>query len=254
MKDEQRTKNRTAPPQPTEPESAFSPPYIPWKTLAGFVEMLKNSHPPDVIDSSVMPTSMAGGLQRQLRAALKFLGLTNAAGKVSAGFNELILAHGSPGWPMAIKEHVLQAYNPIIKDLPIDKATPAQLDACFKEKGVSGQMLDKVVRFYLHALKAADVKYSSHLSIRKEARTPGLKKPKTKENPPKAGRSEVAQKGNGMDDAHQHGLIDFPLHFGDKPTGTIRVPPTMDDDDMDLFDAMVAAVKAYATRKKAAAK
>ena len=94
-------------------------PYIPWKSFENFVATLKSTHAPDVIDGGVMPDSMSGGLQRQIRTALKFLGLTNGVGKVSDRFNSLIEAHGTPQWPMAVKECVLDSYAPIVGDLVI---------------------------------------------------------------------------------------------------------------------------------------
>src|SRR5438034_546653 len=91
-------------PAPQAPESR--PPYIPWKSFESFVALLKsNSHPPDAIDGGIMPSNMSGGLQRQLRSALKFTGLTNISGKVTESFSDLIKAHGSGQWPMAVKEN-----------------------------------------------------------------------------------------------------------------------------------------------------
>src|SRR5439155_18804582 len=118
-----------------------------------------------------------------VRAALKFLGLTEPSGKVTTRFSDLIKVHGTAQWPMAVKECVLPAYQNIIGDLPIDKATSAQLDAKFKDKGVSGQVLEKAVRSYLHALRAAGVKYSSYLTIRTNKPSGGkIKKRKQDQN------------------------------------------------------------------------
>jgi hypothetical protein len=225
----------------------LNPPYIPWKTFEGFASTLCGTHPPDMIDSGVMPDTMAGGLQRQLRSALKFLGLTNGNGRVEPGFVELIAAYQTPQWPSAVKETVLPAYASIIGDLPIERATAKQLDDRFRENcGISGQMLDKAVRFYLHALKAAEAKYSRYWSLRKETRKESRKRtPKEK----KVGKPSDAHERGRVDHGAQ--MIEFPLHFGDKPTGKISVPTTMDEDDMALFDATVAVIKAYATRKRA---
>jgi len=221
-------------------------PYIPWKSFDNFVATLKSTHAPDVIDGGVMPATMSGGLQRQIRAALKFLGLTNGTGKVSDRFNDLIEAHGTPQWSIAVKECVLDSYSTIVGDLVIEKATAGQLDAKFKATGASGQVLDKAIRFYLHALKAAGIKYSSYLSMRKQSK---VRKVKTDNQTRVPTSTQVAPVSKVDDDVR--GVIEFPLHFGSKPTGRICVPENVDDHDMPLFDAMVAAVKAYAARNAA---
>ena len=237
-----------------------SPPYVPWKSFESFVAALKSTHAPAVIDGSVMPSTMGGGLKRNLRSTLKFLGLTDATGNVSAGFAQLISAHGTDQWQGTVKEYVVPAYNSIIGDLPVERATSPQLEAAFKSHGVSaGQMLEKSVRFYLHALKSAKIKYSNYWSIRAE----GTGNSKTRKRAPadRTNKATEEKTKNGGDDPKNDvrhkartDLIEFPLHFGDKATGIIGVPPDMDKDDLALFDATVAVVKAYCARNKSGSK
>src|SRR5690349_13719164 len=64
--------------------------YVPWKTFLNSLNQLKNGVPGQ-IDKTVFP-GMAGGLQSQLFAGLKFLGLMDDAGKPTELLHKLAIA------------------------------------------------------------------------------------------------------------------------------------------------------------------
>jgi hypothetical protein len=239
----------------------LSPPYIPWKSFGNYIAALKNTTVPHTLDNTVRPSNMAGGLWRQLTSAMQFLGLINGSKVAQESLGRLVKAHGSPEWKGAVSAYVLPAYAKIIGELPIASATAGQLEKCFKEEGhVQGQMLEKSMRFYIHALKEAGVKYSSYFTTRREKsirKTAGTGKgnPKKKDEPTVAGNGEsehptAANKSppaQGAEDSSiPAGLIEQRLFFKGKPTGCIRVPADLTVEDCKVIELTLAVLKAYA--------
>jgi hypothetical protein len=234
-----------------------TPAYIPWKTFISYVASLKNTTVPHTLDSTVRPSSMAGGLWRQLTSSLQFLGLIDHAKVTSDALAKLVKASGTSDWKKAVVDHVLPAYAAITEGVPIDRASSGQLEKGFRTVGgVDGQMLDKAVRFYLHALKDAGVRYSDHLAMRKDRGGP--KKPR--QTKPKSDDPKTRRPSNRREDGKDYkddesgngtGLISFPLFFKGKPVGAIQVPEDVDADDIKLVELQVSVIKAYAAQKVA---
>ena len=219
------------------------PVYIPWRSFTNYIASLKNTTVPDTLDGSVKPSTMSGGLWRQLLVALRFLGLIGNENKVSDGLEALASANGTEQWANALKEHLLPAYDRIVGDLPIEKATTAQLQKKFVEVAdVKDQMLKKCVRFYLHALKESGTTYSSHLSMRDES-TSGSPRKRT----PRAPHTHHANGSNETpnNSAAPQGMIDFPIPLG-SVSGFIRVPAGITLDQFPMVEAMVRAVETLA--------
>jgi hypothetical protein len=232
----------------TTPAEKLIPVYVPWKSFSNYVGGLKLATLPHTLDNSVKPKAMSGGLWRQILSALRFLGLTENENVATDGLGALVGAHGTEQWPQAVKEHVLHAYENIIGNLPLENATAAQLDARFKENGnVDGQMLKKCVRFYIHALKESQSKYSSHFSIRDST---GSRIPR-KSAKRKAQKPRIADAGDSAEDrdtvAKQRpkGMIDFTIPLGEVD-GLIRVNRDINMMQMPLVLAIVSAVEALA--------
>lgn len=233
------------------------PPYIPWKTLDNYIGSLKGSTVPHTLDGSIKPRGMAGGMWRQLLSALRFLGLTKDGNVVDDSLESLVASHGTDQWSAAVKEVVLPAYDEIIGNLPLENATPAQLNKCFSDFGAGGQVLEKCVRFYLHALKLSGVKYSSHLSMREPGsapkktgaskRKPKIAKKEDAENP--ATPNSTAHSGSGarLESFTPPGMIDFQIPIGEV-NGLIRVPRSINLDQYPIVEAMLNAVKTLAAQ------
>jgi len=242
----------------SELKASRNPPYIPWKTFENYIGGLKGSTVPHTLDGSIKPKGMAGGMWRQLLSAIRFLGLTKEGNVVDDSLESLVASHGTDQWGQAVKETILPAYDDIVGDLPLDNATPGQLNKCFVDRsGANGQVLDKCVRFYLHALKHSGTKYSSHLSMREPGASPKRnvagkrrQKPKSTEQsgdtiphtPPARNQPEAAKTPTGM--------IDFPIPIGDM-SSFIRIPRSITMDQYPMVAAIMNAVETLAKQNGA---
>tara|TARA_R100000687_G_scaffold82443_1_gene81912 strand:+ start:37 stop:612 length:576 start_codon:yes stop_codon:yes gene_type:complete len=184
--------------------------------------------------------------------SLRFLRLIGADDAVKESLRDLIEAHGDEeAWKKAVLEILLPAYTDLLGDLDIDTATSAELDERFRNAGATGSVLIKASRFFLKLLEEAEMTYSPHFKSAKAARIPttSRKKPRRARRPDKQGEDN---KGASRDESNKtpEGMIEFPIHFGpSKPTGKIQVPKSMNETDMAMFKAMVAAVEAYAAQQ-----
>jgi len=219
------------------------PPYAPYPTFTTFIDTLKSAAVPPRIDREVMP-KMAGGTQSHVIHALKFIGLIDRGHATRDGLRALVEAFGSDRWPEAVKKYVLPAFKSIVGDLDTASATGAQLRERFAATGATGATLDKCVRFYVGALKDAKETVSPYFTKpRPAARNSSPKMPRKKPEP--------AADGNGAAvDKAPKGTIRFPIHIPGKPEGSIVVPDDLAESDLPILDAMVGAVRAYATRKE----
>jgi hypothetical protein len=143
--------------------------YVPWQTFCGLLDRLKATAIPTRLDSSML-RHMSGTAQSQLNSALKFLGLIDGDGSVTETFRELVRAYKTPQWKDHLASLILRNYEPIVGQLDIKTATPGQLREAFQQRGgVDGATSQKAVRFYLMALKSAEVAFSPHLRVRQRA-------------------------------------------------------------------------------------
>lgn len=141
-------------------ETASAPPaYVPWRTFLTAIETLEQGLPPR-IDKSVFPT-FAGSTQTEVLQAFKFLGLIDADSQTTPALSRLV--EDKEQRPDAVRDIVLSSYR-VVFDQDPTRMTPAQLDAIFRELGVSGATLLKATRFFLKAADFAGISVSSHLT------------------------------------------------------------------------------------------
>lgn len=216
----------------TEEISRATAPYIPLMTLENFCGKLKAAVVPPVIDSS-LTQSMSGGMAGALMSALKFLGLVEANGKVRQQLRDLVQAHATDGWKAALRKVVLPAYKDIIGDLDLLTATPAMLEARFRDVGkANGQVLEKAVRFYLAALAAFDEPISPLLKARKPRSAPSSRKTNGKQS---RSRAQAANKEEGEGEEEEEELtagtkkLQLPLPGKGNVTFTIPTDLTKED-------------------------
>jgi hypothetical protein len=236
-------------------EDKLLPVYIPWKTFENYVASLKGTTIPHQLDGTIKPRAMAGGLWRQLVSAFKFLGLAELSGVVvEKRLRQLVESHKTDRWKAAIKETVLPAYGKIIGDLPIETATPGQLNKRFKDmSGADGQMLGKCVRFYLYTLRESGSKYSDHLQIRERragsSQGPRKRKATAKNSKPGTGAKShdgAKERTPRGDDTDPQDTTSFPVFLGPGRQGRIVFPTDVSTDDYEKFVAAIAYLKALA--------
>lgn len=142
-------------------------PYISWKTFTSFISSITGKVPAQ-IDSSIL-RNMSGTARSQLLSALKFLDLIDADGMTQDSLKKLADAYNGE-WKPALAVFLRHSYKKVVGDLNLDTATPAMLRERFRiNGGVDGGTVDMAMRFYLSALKEADVKFSDHLVVRQRA-------------------------------------------------------------------------------------
>ena len=148
------------------------PAYVSWPAFYSFLGKLKETAIPPTMDSSVMK-----GLSRpvcsQLRTTFRWLGLVTESDSTTDVMEALVGAHGTPQWKDTLGKVIGDAYADLVGDLNLTSGTGNQLSARFREYNVTGETLAKAVRFYLHALKSADLEFSPHFtppSVRRKPR------------------------------------------------------------------------------------
>jgi hypothetical protein len=136
--------------------TAWTPPYIAWKTLLNLIERLETDMPPQ-IDKTFLKGS--NQLNAQTMNALKSLGLVGDDGTVTQSLIDLVDA--GVNRPKVVGEMLGRFYAEPVR-LGTVNATPKQLDDAFALYGVSGSTLRKAVSFFIKAATYAEVPLSPH--------------------------------------------------------------------------------------------
>lgn len=140
--------------------------YVGWTTFANSLDSLAIGIP-NVIDKSVFP-GQSGGVQSQIMAGLKFLGLIDDDGKPSAQLHALATTDESAR-KAALKKILQERYADLFA-LDLTKATSAQLYEKMAEAyNVTGDTREKAVRFFLAAVKYAELPLGRFLHEAKAA-------------------------------------------------------------------------------------
>lgn len=190
--------------------------------------MLKSTVVPPVIDSS-LTKSLSGSTAAALMSAMRFLGLITKDGKVLEPLSRLAKSYETDQWKVELGKIVTAAYAPIVGDLDLTTATSSMLEDCFKTNGkVTGQVLEKAVRFYLAALEQAGISVSPLLKARKVRST----------TPRKTGKQQRKQAPDVIEDDEEFedqtppdGTEQLKLPLPGKGYVTFTVPSDLTSDD-----------------------
>ena len=214
------------------------PAYIPLIALDNFVERLKATGIPVVIDSNLTQT-MSGGTASALMSALRFLGLVDQSGTPQDSLRKLVAAYHTDRWKDVFGDLVDRAYTGIIGDLDLTTATRSMLDDRFRRHSkAAGQVLDKAARFYLGALEKMQRPVSPHFKVRK-ARAVATRKPSRTTD----GKPAHQQDGDTVDPKVQH----IRLQLLNKPDVTITLPSDFDAADWTFLKPILEAYIARLT-------
>jgi hypothetical protein len=136
-------------------QSAMSiPPYISFQTFLTFLSELKSNGLPPQIDNSVLKR-FAGGVQSQLKIAVRSLGLLDGA-KPTPALAALVDAYETPQFEPLLLQ-LLKATYPYVFALDLMSATPQMFADAFKVTGAKEDVARKCRTFFLHAAKRAGV-------------------------------------------------------------------------------------------------
>ncbi len=141
--------------------SHTSPPYIPYRTFRNWLDGLKAGVPAR-IDRSVLG-NMAGVVQSQLLATLRFLNLIDQDGIPEELLARLSKADGQDR--QKLQADALKAAYPFMfaHGFNLQTATPKLIEEQFQKAGVSGDTVRKCVAFFLLAAKDAGLPISPHI-------------------------------------------------------------------------------------------
>jgi hypothetical protein len=232
----------------------LSPPYGPYNAFEAFVQKLKETAVPPVVDRSTM-RNLSGAGQTALLSALKFLRLVQDSGHVTPAFNELVNAFGTEGWHEALGDVICGAYSGLLTGLDIDKASLKSLRDALKAAGVpDGTTLDKTIRFYLQAMKAARLTVSPHFAERKPRAAPGQKRAMAGNGGGDVKPPLRAAKPPARPPGFTHGVDEFQIIIPGKQTGVIQLPSDFEEGDLDMLQATVNQIVVVAKRRTAIAK
>ena len=212
-------------------------PYIPFLTLKNLVATLKSTTIPPVIDSSVL-RNMSGSMRSQVMSALRFLNLIDENDKVQEGLKRLVNAYETDGWKSVLGGLITPAY--VVMELDFDRSsgTSSQINEAFRKNGnVEGQMLEKAVRFYLAALKEADIPFSPHF-VTMGARTSGRTAPRRIRLLRKLDVDQDEQEEQDFSDLN---IAKFRIPIPGKRGVVIAVPTDIDEADWTMVKAMLDA-------------
>jgi hypothetical protein len=216
------------------------PAYIPLITLDNFIERLRATGIPIVIDSDLTQT-MSGGMASALMSALRFLGLVDQSGTPQESLRRLVAAYGTERWKEVFGDLVDEAYADIVGDLDLTTATRSMLDDRFRKNSkAAGQVLDKAARFYLGALEKMQRPVSPHFKVRKARTVESRKSPRTKEGKP---APQPDRETELADPGAQH----IRLQLLDKPDVTITLPGDFDAADWTFLKPILEAYIARLT-------
>jgi Family of unknown function (DUF5343) len=154
--------------------------YVPWATFKSSLAQLSKGMP-SRIDRSVF-TGMAWGVQNQLFAALKFLGLLTGDGEPTAILDDLVTGTEEEQ-KVKLKKILEDRYAELIA-IDLTKATRNHFEEKIGELfNVGGDTREKAARFFLSAASYVGIPLSSFIApsngstATRRPRTPGARRP-----------------------------------------------------------------------------
>lgn len=236
----------------SEEERRALPPYIPFKSFLGLIDRLQQTAIPSRIDVSLL-RNYSGSVGRQLIAALKFLGLIEDGGAVTARLKQVVKAYGTPEWKEAIGDTIITAYLEVMRGVEdIDAMTPAQLDGVFRNYGADGDVLRKCVSFWIAGMLSAGYSVSPHILNKPRAKAERGRRPRRNSRPQAESEEQGRDRGNGdtIDVMLPPlGTVRFTVPIPDKNPASMLLPPDLTVEDWDMVSTMV---KAYIARRNKA--
>jgi hypothetical protein len=220
-------------------------PYVPFRSFISALDYLKQPHPP-VLDPSVWH-SFSGGLQRQMYAAFKFLGLLDKTGKVGPELQELIDAVDRK---TLIAKMLKRAY-PAMFEIGLAHATPNQFADALRKYNVAGSTHKKASSFFLQAAKFANVTLSAGIQHLSKPGATGTRKKRS------AGQNRNGGEANGIDEIEDEptprgSSRTIQLRGGGKATLSFNVDVwSMTPEDQEFVFSMIKRMTEYESSKKA---
>jgi len=136
------------------------PPYVSYRIFRNFREWLQEGIP-DRIDRSFWGQRLNGSTGGQLMTALRTLGLIGDDGRPTMHLERL--AHSQGEEYKQVLATILRENYPLAFQLPLERATQAQLREIFKAYTSKETVLNKCVVFFVQAAQDAGIELSQHI-------------------------------------------------------------------------------------------
>lgn len=155
--------------------NGIAAPYVSFATLKNAVERMgREGGVPSQVDRSYL-ANLPGSTQTQLIGAMKWLDLVDDQLKPRPMLEKLV--EGDEAGRKETFEVLLRERYPKQVGLP-PLATQGQLEAAFRDMGLSGSTMRKAVAFYLAAAKFAELPLSPHFKTPRASTPPGERRPR----------------------------------------------------------------------------
>ena len=172
----------------TEPAAAaWTPPYIPFRTLTNLIGRMEAEGVPRRIDRSYL-SSMAGGMQAAVLAAFRALGFTEPNGEVLPALTDII---DFPDRRAELMRAIITEKYGFAWRLGEDKATQGELEEAFKAQGISGSTLRKAIAFYVRASQYAGMPLSPFFQLPRDSGDATVQRARARKAPARR-RKQVA--------------------------------------------------------------
>jgi hypothetical protein len=163
-------------------------PYVAFKSFCSAIQSLRSHGLPATLNRTAWE-SRSGAEQSQILGSLTFLGLINDKGETQPSLRELVRITENSAEERAFYATLLRARYDNVFKLDLPNETPKQLEDAIGALGVSGNVRDRAVRFFLKAAIYAKIPLSSRLTANMREPSPA---------PASAdGESAAAPKPNG---------------------------------------------------------
>ena len=228
-----------------EIQKTATPPYVSYGVFRSTIEQLADSTvPTGPLDRRVLD-GMSGADYGALISGLRFLGFVDDDRKATPEYRSLVQAsQDAQRFNAQLLETLTDKYKPIVGKMDLQHGTITELEAAFKNYGVSqGQMLTKTVRFFVKALQACGVSVSPHIT-KPKPKTPRIlaskNGDKSRANPASSSPASVQHPPTptlpkGFERLPIPGLAD----------AFIQYPANLTEAHCQLFDAMIGVLRTY---------
>lgn len=214
-------------------QARTTPAYAAYKTLAKFINSLKENGTPSQIDRSMLK-SMSGSDQSSIISSLKYLNFIDDQGIPSKAFHQLIDAEEKTR-PALMQSVLKQAYAFLFNgSIDLAKATTKQVEDAFRAQGASGSTVVKGIAFFLAAAREAGIPISAHVKTPAPLRS-STPKPRATSNT-----------NNNQDEVEENdepgaGMKKIRIQLMDKPDVILSVPESFDVDDWKFLQPILTA-------------
>jgi hypothetical protein len=205
--------------EPTETSSKTqTAPYVSYKTFRNFIDGLRQDSLPRTIDSSLM-SNLSGGVQSQLRPALRYLHLVDDENRPQPRLAELLNATDEER-PAVLRNILKDCYRFFVDengDFGLSQETAMTFSRKLSETGLSGESVRRAEAFFIQLASEAGIEIPKRIvSGRTSASKPRTGKPtrqSTKKPTPKEVTSTTVQSSTPVT-SRQH--TDVPMTWKQK--------------------------------------